>query len=119
MKELIAVEKKKAAEALELEKKRMEELLAEEKQKAEALLLEEKRKLNDAFGQLNAIKEKDKVVITPIDEELAELKNELERKNLEFAQQIGALRLIAENNDELSTELETMKKNFDDMDKEL
>ena len=75
--------------------------------------------MDDALGQLNAIKEKGKVVITPANEELAELKSELERKNLEFAQQIDALRLIVENNDELSAELETMKEDFDDMDKEL
>ena len=119
VKELIVVEKRKVAEALKLEKKRMEELLAKEKQKAEALLLEEKRKLDDALGQLNAIKEKGKAIITPADEELAELKSELERKNLEFAQQFDALKLIAKNNDELSAELETMKEDFDDMDKEL
>ena len=50
---------------------------------------------------------------------MAELKSELERKNLKFAQQIDALRLIAENNDELSIELETTKDDLDDMDKEL
>ena len=111
--------KRKAAEILELEKKKTEELLVEEKQKTEALLFEEKRKLDDALKQLNAIKEKGKVVITLADEELAELKSDLERKNLEFVEQIVALRLIAENNDKLSIELETMKDDLDDMDKEL
>ena len=50
---------------------------------------------------------------------MAELKSELERKNLEFAQQIDALRLIAENNDELSIELETTKDDLEHMEKEL
>ena len=57
--------------------------------------------------------------MTPTDEELAELKKELERKNPEFAQQIDAFRLFVENNDELSLELEKVKADLEDIEKDL
>ena len=96
--ESITVKKKKAEESLAL----VDEFLVLEKKKTKDLVVVERRKVEDALQQLNVAKEKGKAVITPTDEELADLKQELERKNLEFAQQIDEVRIIVDDNDELN-----------------
>ena len=63
----------------------MNERKEKEKALQEELALEKKR-AEDFLKQFNAIKEKDKNVVTPVDEELVELKKELERKNLDYTQ---------------------------------
>ena len=42
------------------------------------------------------------------------MKKELERKNLDYAEQIDEIRMLVENNDELNDELDKIKVDLDE-----